>query len=523
MKLFSLMMAITAGVTMAACPNKCSGHGSCGSADLCTCQPRWTGADCSKRECPYGRSWTVQGKGVVPGGRGMGGMHPYTECSSKGICDTGSGECQCFEGYEGRGCRRQSCPNDCSGNGRCIHNSAANSLYTATYGAKFSSQTWDKGAMVCVCDRGYEGYDCSSRICPKGDDPVTDCASGGAADANSLAHNMVQRLYVLVGDTPGNDDAGAACAATSIGAVDENGAAVTALKYDGMDGNCDPDNAVATGRVAVGRDGTGNIADGAQNYYGYISLKYTDMFGGEYFTRPILIDTTKYATLSAAQMDPEVQWTGTQATMYGSDTTAPDANDNAKSNFVGGTASTAHAAIGADIMKKDYLKRYTADRIRDALQSLPNFAIPQVNVTNYSTAATDAGTWGNVFDITFGDSATAGKQNLLECVYDTGRACDGAQPKMANQNPHGSTTVAAGAEARVNLSLAKTNGHLLSIAGESTYVHFCKVYEVPLASGKDYEENAECSNRGLCDSSTGTCNCFEGHTGENCSQQTVFF
>merc|ERR550537_2083630 len=127
----------------------------------------------------------------------MGGMHPYTECSSKGICDTGSGECECFEGYEGRGCRRQSCPNDCSGNGRCIHNSAANSLYTATYGAKFSSQTWDKGAMVCACDRGWEGYDCSSRICPKGDDPVTDCSSsGGITTVNSQAHNMIQRLWV---------------------------------------------------------------------------------------------------------------------------------------------------------------------------------------------------------------------------------------------------------------------------------------------------------------------------------------
>jgi len=451
----------------------------------------------------------------------MGGMHPYTECSSKGICDVGSGECACFEGYEGRGCRRQMCPNGCSGNGRCVYNDAVKSTYTGTAGAKFSSQTWDAGTQVCVCDRGYEGYDCSARICPKGDDPVTDCASGGAADANSAAHNMVQRLYVLTGDTPGTSNN---CAAASLGAVDANGAAVTGLKYDGAGGACDPDTAVAAGKVLLGRSAPeGNIADGAQTYYGYISLKYTDMFGGEYFTRPILIDTSYYATLTAAQMDPEVQWTGTKNTMYGSDTTAPDATDKTKSNFLGGTASTTHAAMGADVMKAGYLKRYTADRIRDALQSLPNFAIPQVNVTNYSTAANDAGTWGNVFDITFGHSATAGQQKMLECVYDTGRACDGAQPKMANQDPFGSTTVAGGHEARANLAETLVNGHLPSVAGESTFVNFCAVYRVPLSAGQDYEENAECSNRGLCDSGSGTCNCFEGHTGENCSTQTVFF
>jgi hypothetical protein len=452
----------------------------------------------------------------------MGGMHPYTECSSKGICDTSSGECQCFEGYEGRGCRRQSCPNDCSGNGRCVYNSAVNSKYTATNGAKFSSQMWDQGTRVCVCDRGYEGYDCSSRICPKGDDPVTDCATGGASDANSLAHNMVQRLYVLTGDTPGNSND---CAAASIGAIDENGADVTALKYDGQDGTCDPDNAVASGKVHLPLQGTtGSIDDGAQNYYGYISLKYTDMFGGEYFTRPILIDTTAYATLTAAQMDPEVQWTGTKDDPYGDDTTAPDANNNVKSNFLGGTAGNTHATIGQDTMKVGKLKRYTADRIRDALQSLPNFAIPQVNVTNYDAGAGNAAAiWGNVFDITFVDHATAGKQNLLECVYDVGRACDGAQPKMANQDPYGKHTIAGGPEARPNRARTAVNAHLPSVQGESTFVSFCSVYEVPLVTGRDYEENAECSNRGLCDSSSGTCNCFEGHTGENCSTQTVFF
>jgi hypothetical protein len=40
------------------CPNGCSGHGSCGANDKCTCYNRidgdaaWTFPDCSGRTCP---------------------------------------------------------------------------------------------------------------------------------------------------------------------------------------------------------------------------------------------------------------------------------------------------------------------------------------------------------------------------------------------------------------------------------------------------------------------------------------
>merc|ERR1711988_1580918 len=46
--------------------------------------------------------------------------HFYMECSNQGLCDRGSGECECFDGYGGIDCGPTGCPDDCSGNGRCL-------------------------------------------------------------------------------------------------------------------------------------------------------------------------------------------------------------------------------------------------------------------------------------------------------------------------------------------------------------------------------------------------------------------
>eukprot|EP00501_MAST-03F_sp_TOSAG23-6_P000261 GSMAST32.ASY1.ANO1.267.1 assembled CDS len=90
--------------------------------------------------------------------------HFYRECSNKGICNRQTGLCECFSGYEGEGCIRAACANDCSGHGVCKRAADLNPDYNA----------WDAlKTQSCVCDVGYSGPDCSLRLCPKGDDPVT--------------------------------------------------------------------------------------------------------------------------------------------------------------------------------------------------------------------------------------------------------------------------------------------------------------------------------------------------------------
>lgn len=46
----SLLIASGVTIISAECPNACSGHGSCGARDMCTCDPNFQGSDCSLRK-----------------------------------------------------------------------------------------------------------------------------------------------------------------------------------------------------------------------------------------------------------------------------------------------------------------------------------------------------------------------------------------------------------------------------------------------------------------------------------------
>lgn len=163
----------------AACDNACSGHGTCMTDDVCKCYDNWgvglshDSGDCSERVCPFELAW-------VDTPDKTGTFHKYAECAGRGICDRGTGECECFDGYEGKGCQRTSCPNDCSGHGTCefiedMHFAAVWNDYTSN-GFKSDAKTfdfhaWDAGkTRGCVCDPQFGDVDCSKRMCPYGND-----------------------------------------------------------------------------------------------------------------------------------------------------------------------------------------------------------------------------------------------------------------------------------------------------------------------------------------------------------------
>jgi hypothetical protein len=211
---FSLVLPLFFGVQSiwAACDNACSGHGTCSYKDICTCWQNWQmgdedGGDCSDRQCPFELAW-------VDSPDRSGKFHKYAECAGRGVCDRGTGECQCFEGYSGKGCQRTTCPNDCSGHGTCQF---IEDLYFAeNFGSYYDAQVypntkttmangdepvtfspvgmWDsKKTMGCECDPLWTDADCSRRMCPKGTDILHERTNTGDTlefQEQTIAFNM---------------------------------------------------------------------------------------------------------------------------------------------------------------------------------------------------------------------------------------------------------------------------------------------------------------------------------------------
>ena len=149
------------------CENHCSGHGTCEKNYNCKCfeglngEAEWTGPDCSQRVCPYDTAWVGD---VV----NANDLHPWAECSNKGLCDRKTGLCSCFTGYEGIACQRTTCPNNCNDRGTCWPEKHLASKAGRTY-----SEPWDALKHVgCLCDAGYRGPACDFQECPSGSDPL---------------------------------------------------------------------------------------------------------------------------------------------------------------------------------------------------------------------------------------------------------------------------------------------------------------------------------------------------------------
>lgn len=203
----SIILACSLNLIAAECPNACSAHGKCGAYDMCVCYRNWMANDCSERVCQFGLAHVDTPLGDLDASAGAltgpevtvvtndamypygtqeqfpamkdsdgqivpNSAHFYRECSNKGMCDRSSGNCACFDSYSGSACQRASCPvtngASCSGHGTCetiktIASWDNNNIY----------KLWDEhSTMGCVCDAGYDGPDCSQRVCKSGPDPL---------------------------------------------------------------------------------------------------------------------------------------------------------------------------------------------------------------------------------------------------------------------------------------------------------------------------------------------------------------
>ena len=112
------------------------------------------------------------------------------ECSGVGDCDRELGVCSCKRGFSGSACDMMTCPlgptnstgevlKTCSGHGRCLTLEQIGGIWTGNDNLDFDGliykprnyDLWDATQIRgCVCDPPYTGFNCSLRMCPSGDD-----------------------------------------------------------------------------------------------------------------------------------------------------------------------------------------------------------------------------------------------------------------------------------------------------------------------------------------------------------------
>jgi len=451
MKLFAAVLAAAAiGAANAECPNACSGHGTCGANDACSCYDNWMGGDCSQRVCPFGLAFVDTPRGdlnhdgsvdqgdSVLDGRGNAAVdevwqgstadvaHFYTECSGKGSCDRAAGTCSCFDGYSGSSCQRTSCPNDCSGHGACFtlreiaagENSGGSTtgrnyrVTDSSFGqttsegvsTSFSYNLWDADKnQACVCDKGYFGPDCSMRECPKGDDPLTtdDKHCGGTTCASEVQYFIAE----------------------TIGA----GTASYRMYFEWADG---------------------------EEYSGLIAN--SGKLRSSVFTMREGLSGDSYAELvqDALETFPDGALSGVTVTCVNAQTS--------------GDGSTYAAATCADIVDTAW-----------------DTTVLKMDFTN--------GPSGNVNPLTL---------HAAEAV------ASGTHPMAVTLKSSAGTSVLAA-------------GILEGASGAASSSPNAASYTVAETATDGNRENAVCSNRGVCDFSTGECQCFSGYTREDCSKQAA--
>lgn len=176
----------------------CGGHGTCngnGTSNYyyqCLCNSGYTGADCTLMTCPFGTPLFQEASGTDTA-RGT-----TEECSGRGLCDRTTGVCECQTGFAGSACQNMDCPLSgtahCSGQGTCKTMAQLAALASSegvalgyTYGSNNLANTWDHDKLYgCHCTTNFYfgplggdvsefiGYDCGQRMCPHGDDPLTE-------------------------------------------------------------------------------------------------------------------------------------------------------------------------------------------------------------------------------------------------------------------------------------------------------------------------------------------------------------
>merc|ERR1712196_471560 len=252
---------------------------------------------------------------------------------------------------------------------------------------RYDSRSAAKKARGCKCDPYYSGADCSVRMCPKGNDPLTKTTALSAQSRNYYAD--IKDLGVAELEKP-------EIQTVFITPPDRHSNLYTAIG-------------------------------------GHFTLTYTDMYGQSWTTRPIRVKTKVTSTMISGASSSSLLTSadGNLGMFKDHDNILVEWGSNNKqivkvkqdgAGFQGldiqPTLTITAQSVTLTLVNQDCGEI----GVKRALMELPNQVIPSITVDETITTVL------NMFRITFSDSANSGDQHMLSCKVD---ACDedGCQPR----------------------------------------------------------------------------------------------
>ena len=377
---------------------------------------------------------------------------------------------------------------------------------TVTYSGVLSPQVyrlWDEGKYrACVCDPGYSGFDCSLMECPYGDDPLTwaDSTCGGTpcvseTQSFSIDGNQASAQYVLTFTNfngaqfptspftiasldpianPTQNTANAAAIAAALSAIPTNvTGTVSVLCSGGASAGAlytTVEAAKATLRCSVTFSSkSGNIPAMALSYVGTAS-------GHAYLFQPSRPVQT--LTFLGQAVGPTTSYVAVFRIFPMDTSLFPNTQDS-----LGATYSYWTSPLSAAFALDSSMVNAGVTAIAAALNAIPviAFAYPGYFVADNNVVGQVTSSGGFTVTIVFPDFLT------------------GNIPMTLQFEPASSYT------SYLPTTTFRSTGWV-GVLGDNV---------------DGNREAVSCSNRGICDFTSGLCQCFAGQTGEDCSQQSA--
>jgi len=585
MKVFITLATIIASA-WARCNNDCSGNGICNAGSVCECELNFLGNDCSDRLCLYGKAFIDSPLGDINSNNGIdtdqqiqyqysNGLvgeqydtayglarennkdpwneaHFYRECSNKGICDRSTGQCACFPGFEGEGCRRITCPNSCSGHGQCVNMAVSN----ADYGA------WDeKKTVECQCDPGYTGADCSLRKCPQGSDPIATVyindesvykiqwgqqtghkwgsTLGGAPvehpngqvhwtmsykdDYGDVWTTSAVTTYYQLHDSDGSLVVGPSSKAKKLTATpffmdpDFQGDDAAVVNVDGAVIKGTGASAVKGFAVKDVYKKTTSGGSVAKNMFSFHSSFIGEQVNASIQALPNDVIRHSYVHTVfnyGADQDQVLVYPSMGVPLF---KTLGSANSLDKYPTGAGVCSPYHKFLGADCSNVKNFAQGKSLAVNDNKYRFPYFVSPDYNTKGADAMAKDY---------------TNCDKNAL-CIFITIPEPEGTKDLTVNYKfktlIRTAVTEAALKPKEYTTSLAREISNvndgpnaLVSVSQVGSARHWHKLIDgTPIIKYKHDQKLHDCSRRGLCDFETGKCKCFDGYSGYKCQEKSV--